>query len=87
MLKPYIVSKIVDSNTKEVILENKREVVSKVASASTIEQIKDLLHSVICNDSSLKITENSIENENIALSVKNGKILVKNKIISLQRKK
>lgn len=53
MLKPYIVSKIVDSNTKEVILENKKEVVSKVASASTIEQIKDLLHSVICNDSSL----------------------------------
>lgn len=34
----------------------------------------------ISADSSLKITENSIENECIALSVKNGKIVVKNKL-------
>lgn len=53
MLKPYIVSKIVDSNSKDVILENKRQVVDRIASVSTVEQIKDLMHSVVCNDSSL----------------------------------
>lgn len=42
--------------------------------------VKKLSSSDICSDSSLKITENSIENENIALSVKNGKIFVKNKL-------
>lgn len=53
MLMPYIVSKIVDTDSNEVIYEGKKEVVSTVASVSTIEQVKDLMKSVICDDSSL----------------------------------
>ncbi len=49
MLKPYIISKIEDSNGKTV-LENKREEINKVANESTIKKIKELLRSVISND-------------------------------------
>ena len=47
MIKPYIVSKIVDSNTKEVILENKREEVAKIASVETVDKIIDLMRGVV----------------------------------------
>lgn len=46
MLKPYIVSKIVDSNNK-TIYEGKREVIGKVASTATVNKIKDLMYNVI----------------------------------------
>ena len=49
MLKPYIISKIEDSNGKTV-LENKREEINKVANEATIKKIKELLRSVISND-------------------------------------
>ena len=49
MLKPYIVSKIVDSNGS-TISENKREEIEKVVSKETTEKIKKLLRSVISND-------------------------------------
>lgn len=49
MLKPYIVSKIVDSSGK-TILENKKEEIGRVASHATIEKVKELLRSVISND-------------------------------------
>lgn len=51
MLKPYIVSKIVDSDTEEIILENKKEVIDTVVSIGTVFKIKDLMRSVICNNS------------------------------------
>ena len=51
ILKPYIVSKIVDSNTKETNYEATVEVVDTVASSSTIDKIKKLMTSVICDDS------------------------------------
>lgn len=50
MLKPYVVSKMVDTNTHETILENNRTVLKTIASEETIEQIKILLRSVISND-------------------------------------
>lgn len=52
MLKPYIVSKIVDSNGK-VVLENKKEELGKKVSDKTIDKIKELLSSVIYPDSSI----------------------------------
>lgn len=53
MLKPYIVSKIVDSNTGVVKEEYGKAEVGKVASESTINKIKDLMESVINGDSSV----------------------------------
>ena len=47
MIKPYIVSKIVDKSTGEVILENKREEIAKIASADTVEKTIDLMRGVV----------------------------------------
>ena len=46
LLKPYIVSKIVDTNGK-TILENKREELGKVVNSETVSKIKELMRSVI----------------------------------------
>lgn len=43
LLKPYIVSKIVDPTTNEIILENKRTEEERVASSSTIEKMLQLM--------------------------------------------
>ena len=43
LLKPYLVSKIVDSETGEVILENKREEIERVASTSTVQKMIQLM--------------------------------------------
>ena len=51
LLKPYIVSKIVDSSGK-TILENKREEIGTVVNKETINKIKELMRSVISEDSS-----------------------------------
>lgn len=51
MLKPYLVDKIVDTNTGEISYESTVEVVNTIASSSTIDKIKELMSSVVCNDS------------------------------------
>lgn len=43
LLKPYLVSKIVDSETGEVILENKREEIERVASTTTVQKMISLM--------------------------------------------
>ena len=43
LLKPYLVSKIVDTETGEVILENKREEIERVASEATIQKMYQLM--------------------------------------------
>ena len=43
LLEPYIVSKIVDSETKEVTLENKRKEVERVASTNTVQKMLQLM--------------------------------------------
>ena len=43
MLKPYIVSKIVDPETNEVILENKRNELERVASTMTVQKMLQLM--------------------------------------------
>ncbi len=49
MVKPYVVSKIVNSSGKTV-LENKREEIDTVVSNATVKKIKELLRSVISDD-------------------------------------
>ena len=43
LLKPYLISKIVDSETGEVILENKREEIERVASTNTVNKMIQLM--------------------------------------------
>ena len=50
MLKPYVVSSVV-SSTGEVLEEHSREEIGKVVSEDTVSKVKDLMDSVICNDS------------------------------------
>lgn len=47
MLKPYLVEKIVDPNTKEVVYEGKREEVDTVASETTVNKIKELMWNTV----------------------------------------
>ncbi len=51
MLKPYIVSKIVDSNTGKTNFEGKRTEINQIASESTIDKIKELMASVVTPNS------------------------------------
>ena len=47
MIKPYIVSKIVSGENGEVVLENKRTEISKVASTETVTKIKEIMRGVV----------------------------------------
>lgn len=47
MLKPYIVEKIVDPTTNDIIYEGGRTEVNKVASSSTIEKMQSLMYDAI----------------------------------------
>lgn len=47
LLKPYIVSKIVDSETGEVILENGREEIERVASHETVSKMISLMDNTV----------------------------------------
>ena len=49
MLKPYIVSKVVDSNNKKII-ENKKEELGRVVNEATVTKIRELLRSVISDN-------------------------------------
>lgn len=51
MLKPYLVDKIVNSNTNEITYEATTEVVDTVASYETVQKMKELMASVITPDS------------------------------------
>ncbi len=50
LLRPYIVDKIVDTDTKEITYEGQREAIKTVASEDTIDKMKNLMESVICDD-------------------------------------
>lgn len=47
VVKPYIVSKIVDTNTNEITYEGKRTEVKKVASKENVDKIIDLMRGVV----------------------------------------
>ena len=50
MLKPYIVDKIVDPNTKEVVFQGGREELGQVASKESIDKIRQLMSDAIYLD-------------------------------------
>lgn len=52
MLKPYIIDKIVDTDTSSVVFDGDRKSLGHVASSDTIAKIKELMSSVINGDSS-----------------------------------
>ena len=47
MIKPYIISKIVDSNTKEVKYVDKREELGQVVKKTTTDKMKEMMHNVV----------------------------------------
>lgn len=47
LLKPYIVSKIVEPSTGKVIFEGKRKEIQRVASTQTVEKIKQLMNETV----------------------------------------
>jgi penicillin-binding protein 2B len=47
MLKPYIVDKIVDSNTGNIVFQGEREEIRRVAQSETIEKIKELMFDAV----------------------------------------
>ena len=51
VLKPYIVKKIVNTDKDEINYEATKEVIEKVANNRTIDKIKELMESVVCEDS------------------------------------
>ena len=51
MIKPYLVEKILDTDTGVVTYEASTEVIDTVASASTIDKIKELMSNTVCEDS------------------------------------
>lgn len=51
LLKPYIVDKIVDHETGEVVYQSKRTEIERVASLKTVNKIKELMRSVITGNS------------------------------------
>lgn len=71
LLRPYIVDKIVDSNTNKITYEEQREVIDIVAEASSIEKIKSLMKSVVCNDST-KCTGSAYYMEDYPIMGKTG---------------
>jgi penicillin-binding protein 2B len=58
MLKPYIVDKIVDSNTNEIMYQGTRTEVATVASEKTVNKMKDLMYDVIYKDSNYSTGSN-----------------------------
>lgn len=52
LLKPYMVDKIVDTDTDEITYEATTEVVDVVSDIKSINKVKELMKSVVCNDSS-----------------------------------
>lgn len=52
VLKPYIIDKIVDPNTNEVVYQSKRTELKKVYSTSTVNKIIDLMDKTVNGDDS-----------------------------------
>lgn len=71
MLKPYIIEKIVDPNTKEITYENGRKELGVVASTKTINHLKDLMDETVNGDDPYR-TGKSFATEEIRVIGKTG---------------
>lgn len=70
MLKPYIVSKIVDPNTNEVVFEGKKTELGTVANMDTVNQIKELMYLTV--NGGERVTGKYYKTDNITLIGKTG---------------
>ncbi len=50
MLKPYLIDKIVNSTNGKQIYSEKKTIISKVATPTTVNKMKDLMHQVVNGD-------------------------------------
>ena len=71
LLKPYLVSKIIDNNTNEITYEATTEVIDVVAEAKSVSKIKELMKSVVCSDSN-KCTGSAYYMEDYPIMGKTG---------------
>ena len=71
MLKPYLIDKIVDTDTGESSYDATKEVIDTVANSSTVDKLKKLMASVVCNDS-LKCTGSAYYMEDYPIIGKTG---------------
>ena len=69
MLKPYIVDKIVDPETGDVVYDGKRTEVGKVVSSSTINKMKDMMYDVVYSG---KTDASSFKPSNVTMIGKTG---------------
>lgn len=71
LLKPYIIDKIVNSETKEVIYEGKRTEVRKAVSENTVNKMLELLDSVV-NSEDTNVTGKKYQTDRVRLIGKTG---------------
>lgn len=70
-LKPYIISKIIDPNTKEIIHKGVKTELNKVASKETINNIIDLMDQTV-NGDDINVTGRSYHTSSLVLVGKTG---------------
>lgn len=71
MLKPYIVEKIVDHDSKEVLYQAERKVVSTPVSAETTKKVLDLMYETV-NSKDTAVTGRIYKTTNTTLAGKTG---------------
>ncbi len=71
VLKPYIVDKIVDSNTGKVIKQNKRTEVEKVYSTATVKKMMELMDLTVNSDDKA-VTASTFKTHLVRLAGKTG---------------
>lgn len=70
MLQPYVVSKVVDTNTNEVVYEGSRTELGTVASEDTISEIKRLMNLTVNGEGN--VTGKSYKTDSVSLIGKTG---------------
>lgn len=71
VLKPYIVDKIVDSNTGEVIKQNKRTEIDKVFSTETVNKMMSLMDATV-NSEDRTVTGHNYKTDLVRIAGKTG---------------
>lgn len=71
MLKPYIIDKIVNPTTGEVVFKSERTEISRVVSESTVEKIIDLMDQTVNSEDSA-VTGKKYHTDNVRLIGKTG---------------
>jgi penicillin-binding protein 2B len=69
MMKPHVIRKVVDSDSGDVLMEKKPEVVSEPISADTAKQVRDILETIV---TSPKGTGNRYQIEGYSVAGKTG---------------